>query len=111
MESPSLKPVQIAFASNVVIALFNDGSMYSLILGMNTWTKLPAVNKDVFDVPKKVVDPTKFVEPSEEEIQLYLQVNSLPKENWWHAREKLRIIKNGPPPNGFSDWGIYFHCL
>ena len=58
------------------------------------------------------MDINDFQEPTHEEIQTYIERNHLNRtRNWWHAREELRRLKNGPPPDGYSDWGIYFKAL
>jgi len=55
------------------------------------------------------MDQSRYIEPTEEEIVTYLRENGLDySRNWWHARETLRNLKNGSPPDGYSDWGMYW---
>jgi hypothetical protein len=53
-----------------------------------------------------------YTEPTKEEIQAYLTEHKLDRaRNWWHAREALRRQKNGNPPNGHTDLGLYWKSI
>jgi hypothetical protein len=53
-----------------------------------------------------------FREPTEDEIQSYIDRHHLNRvRNWWHVRETLRRELNGPPPDGHTDWGIYWKTI
>ena len=57
-------------------------------------------------------DPTTYQEATQDEIVAYLEKHHLDySRNWWHAREAVRKIKNGNPPTGFSDWGIFWRSF
>ena len=46
-----------------------------------------------------------YIEPSEEQIKIYMENSG---EDYYNSREKLKLLYNGPPPDGFDRWGDYW---
>jgi len=50
-----------------------------------------------------------YNEPSDEQIRAVCDARKIDyHRNYWSVREELRNAANGPPPNGFTDWGKYW---